>query len=284
MLLLYPHAFQSLVFNTMASRRIREFGLQLIVGDLVYRNKDEPNIELEDLRMEELEEDDNSAEELKSSASVVEEESLFKRKVKPLTESDIQSENYTIYDVILPLPGYDITYPDNIVNSWYEEFLEKYGLSSQSLKHNVKTYSMPGAYRKLLLKPADMSWEFRRYSTPQETLIASDWEILKDREQAKKINTTETNDAEHSALLLDFCLPSSAYATMVLRELMKCDTSASGQTILEETALKKAIDEGAKDLKKRKAEDITEAADVSKIKQAKVENDAKEDEVSKLVG
>ncbi|KAI9587390.1 pseudouridylate synthase 7 homolog isoform X1 [Glossina fuscipes] len=283
MLLLYPHAFQSLVFNTMASRRIREFGLQLIIGDLVYRNKDEPNIDLDDLHLEELEEDDNSVEELKSSAPVEEKESVFKRKVKPLTESDIQSENYTIYDVVLPLPGYDVTYPDNIVNSWYEEFLEKYGLSSQSLKHNVKTYSMPGAYRKLLLKPADMSWEFRRYSTPQETLIASDWEILMDREQAKKINTTETNNAEHSALLLDFCLPSSAYATMMLRELMKCDTSASGQTILEETALKKAFDKDAKELKKRKTEDITEATDASQIKQAKVENDAKDDEVSELV-
>uniref|UniRef100_A0A1A9WI99 TRUD domain-containing protein n=1 Tax=Glossina brevipalpis TaxID=37001 RepID=A0A1A9WI99_9MUSC len=282
MLLLYPHAFQSLVFNNMASRRVKEFGLKLIVGDLVYRNKDDPNIELDDLQIEEFEESDDFAKELNLSAMEVEKESLFKRKVKSLTETDIESGNYTIYDIVLPLPGYDITYPNNIMKSWYEEFLEHYKLNSQSLKNNVKTYSMPGTYRKLLLKPIDMSWEFRFYSTPEETLIASDWEILKDREKANKIEINATNDAEKlSALLLDFCLPPSAYATMMLRELMKCDTSASGQTNLEEAALQKAFDKDVKEIKKRKAEDIIEVDGASNVKQAKLQNDEKEDSVDK---
>lgn len=38
--MLYIHAWQSLVWNRIVSRRIKEFGLQPIVGDLVLLDKD----------------------------------------------------------------------------------------------------------------------------------------------------------------------------------------------------------------------------------------------------
>lgn len=53
-----------------------------------------------------------------------------------LTESDLP--NYTIYDVVLPLPGYDITYPDNVVKTWYVEVLEEHGLCLDMPKQKVK--------------------------------------------------------------------------------------------------------------------------------------------------
>lgn len=57
-------------------------------------------------------------------------------KVKLLTEPDLL--NYTIYDVVLPLPGYDIDYPDNVVKTWYGEILEEHGLSLDMPKQKVK--------------------------------------------------------------------------------------------------------------------------------------------------
>lgn len=238
MLLLYPHAFQSLIFNNMASRRIKEFGLTLMPGDLVYRNTDDLDIDMETTELEQEQETEQlTAEDNEEKTEVKDDnetESIFKRKVKPLTEEDITSGSYTIYDVVLPLPGHDITYPKNIVGTWYEEILEKYELSSEKLKHNVKLFAMAGAYRKLVIKPAHMSWEFKSYADPNETLILSDVEILK----KKTLDDFKVaGEAKYEALLLDFCLPPAAYATMMLRELLKFDTSASAQTSLQQSVL-----------------------------------------------
>lgn len=234
----------------MASKRIKEFGLKLIPGDLVYRNKDDMDVEIDaaDISLDAEENEDDEEEggdgetdkdttsTSPTTTTAETTESLFKRKVKALTEEDIASGEYDIYDVVLPLPGHDITYPNNEVGTWYEEMLEKYELSSEKLKHNVKTFAMAGAYRKLLLKPLDMSWEFRSYATPEETLILSDWELLK----GKNIDDFKIKDqeAKYEALLLDFGLPTAAYATMMLRELLKCDTSAATQTSLQKAAMK----------------------------------------------
>ncbi|CAD7002715.1 unnamed protein product [Ceratitis capitata] len=240
MLLLYPHAFQSLVFNRIASQRIKEFGLKLMPGDLVYRNKEEMDEDIvenndtenSDENLEAVEGNDETKETVTKT-----EESIFKRKVKALTEEDIASGNHSLFDVVLPLPGHDITYPFNIVSSWYEDILAEYGLSSEKLRHKVKTFAMAGAYRKLLIRPTEFTWKFRKYSSPEETLIASDWERINGK--AESIENGE-GKGDLKALLLDFCLPPAVYATMLLRELLKTDTSAEQQATVESNEMSKA--------------------------------------------
>ncbi len=72
MRLMYVHAYQSYVWNVIASERVRAYGLKTMVGDLVYDKQ---------------------------------------KNVVVLNDANIIS--YTIEDVILPLPGYSITYPNN---------------------------------------------------------------------------------------------------------------------------------------------------------------------------
>lgn len=291
MLLLYPHAFQSLIFNNMASRRIKDFGLSLVPGDLVYRNKDELDVDIEldvettELSKEDEDNEENAADNETSTATNANSEerhnseSVFKRKVKPLTEEDIASGNYTIYDVVLPLPGHDITYPNNIVGTWYKEILEKYELSSEKLKHNVKLFAMAGAYRRLVVKPKDMTWEFRSYAKPQETLIVSDLELLK----GKKLEDFKEEGSEniYDALILDFCLPTAVYATMMIRELLKCDTSAAAQTILQQAALKDA--DKAADVERKNVENIVETENLSAEKRKAPESDTVSDQPTKIL-
>lgn len=234
MLLLYIHAYQSLIWNKVASRRIKEFGLKLIPGDLVY-NDVSPVDEILDA-VEEDEEEDSQPK-----------ESYFKQKVSKLTEEDIASGKYTIFDVVLPQPGFDITYPANDVGKWYEEYLAESDLSSEKLKNNVKTFSLPGAYRKMLVKPGNMTWEFKTYDSPTDNLIETPFE-----------KAVVCENGKFKALILDFELPSSCYATMFLREILRNDTSASNQSSLQEQEMSKHVEGAEKDVEDEKLDEKLE--------------------------
>lgn len=55
--------------------------------------------------------------------------------VRPLSCEEL--EKYTIFDVVLPLPGYDVVYPDNLKDD-YKEVIEEYGLKLEMPKQKVK--------------------------------------------------------------------------------------------------------------------------------------------------
>lgn len=232
MRLLYTHSYQSLVWNRVASRRLKDLGYHLVPGDLVFADKSieeeivcEPVLEAETAIQQTEEKETPEPEESEQSPKV----SHFKSLVKPLTEADIESGQYTIFDIVLPLPGHDITYPSNECAKWYEEILAEDGFSSEKLKLKTKMHSLAGAYRKMFIKPENLDWKVVGYKFPSDTLILSDYEKLK-----KAPEPVSVEDAPYQALLLDFRLPSSSYATMALREILKVDTSAMFQRTLEE--------------------------------------------------
>lgn len=45
---------------------------------------------------------------------------------------------YTIYDVVLPLPGYDIVYPENKLKTLYKELMEKDSLNYEDMRRRQK--------------------------------------------------------------------------------------------------------------------------------------------------
>lgn len=67
--------------------------------------------------------------------------------VTVLTEEHLTSEQYTIHDVVLPLPGYDVVYPDNHMKDHYKKIMADDGLDISNMRHKVKDYSLSGAYR-----------------------------------------------------------------------------------------------------------------------------------------
>lgn len=98
MLMLYTHAYQSFMFNQIASKR-RELGLEVVEGDLVFTEA--PETEIVDILDDEAKGEEDEVNDLNA-------ESKFQAMVRPLTKEDIDSKTFTIYDIVLPLPGYDI--------------------------------------------------------------------------------------------------------------------------------------------------------------------------------
>lgn len=126
-------------------------------------------------------------------------------------------------------------------------------------------FSLGGAYRKVFNKPKELTWKFLKYDNENEELINSDYsKMLNDPEIVSK------PDGQHTALVLEFSLPQSTYATMLLRELMKNDTSVETQIKLQK-AFKEECDDGKDEgtsLKRSNEEtkDEEEAVDLKKVK------------------
>lgn len=176
---MYTHAYQSYIWNTMTSLRIEEFGFSPVVGDLVYQDKKED----------------------------------FKN-VRHLTQIDIDRGEYSIFDVIMPLPGSDVLFPAYSIKEKFDKMLAEDGLTVHSFNHRVRELSLKGNYRNIMSKVDELQWNFLNYSVDEDCLLQSDIDLLEG-------NVTSPSDGERKAVCLEFNLPSSTYATMLFRELTK---------------------------------------------------------------
>nr|XP_023019987.1 pseudouridylate synthase 7 homolog isoform X1 [Leptinotarsa decemlineata] len=209
MRLLYLHSFQSFIWNKMVSMRLKLYGMKPVEGDLVF---------VTDLQEESSGESVLAAAKDEDSEVEANEGVKCKTEVKVLTATDIS--NYTVYDVVLPLPGYDVVYPENL-KQYYKEALEEHELTLEMTKQKVRSYNLSGDYRKILGRAKDLSWKIMKYDDPTEDLIRSDFQELQGKPEPVSIE-----GGKYKALVLEFSLNSSSYATMVLREFLKCETSS----------------------------------------------------------
>src|SRR5947207_6669560 len=193
---MYSHAYQSYVWNVVASARIRMSSTDVLEGDLVLVN----SIGKDEMTLDDPDEGDEFSLDTKNEGNIA---------VKVLTAEDIASGIYTIHDIVLPTPGYDVTYPSR------EELREAYvntmsadGLDPFNMRRVVREISMVGHYRRLIHGPEDVQWDILRYNG-RETLLDTN-EISK--------------EGEYMALRVQLRLGTSQYATMALREICKRDS------------------------------------------------------------
>lgn len=45
---------------------------------------------------------------------------------------------FSIYDVVHPLPGYDVKFPQNKLHQVYEELLHNSGIGANNFKHKIR--------------------------------------------------------------------------------------------------------------------------------------------------
>jgi len=218
---MYIHAYQSVVWNRMVSQRLSEFDpLKAVEGDLVLPGRDSWDGKAKDAVMdidpESMATDEN---EEKAAATKVS-EGIPRPHV--VTAEEAQSGKYSVDDVVMPLPGMDVIYPTNTIGALYLETLEADKVSEVISKgHQTREYSLAGAYRYMIARPHDLQFKLLRYTDPQEDLSYTDQDAL------NQVPLKTHEEGPLKALQIAFTLPSSTYATMLLREVMKTSTSAS---------------------------------------------------------
>jgi tRNA pseudouridine13 synthase len=239
--LMYVHAYQSLVWNTVAGKRWATHGDKVVEGDLVlvneHRDKEEKAGGKPDTT---IDQDGEMIINPSGTENANAAEADFER-ARPLTATEASSGKYTIWDVVLPQPGFDVEYPPNSIGAFYKEFMgsEKGGgLDPYNMRRQWREVSLSGGYRKFMSRPLQpLSFEVHEYSKPDEQFVETDMQRLgrardvghKTEGPKKEDKDTEMEDGEEKeaveekkiAVVLKLQLASSQYATMALRELMK---------------------------------------------------------------
>lgn len=219
LVLLYLHSYQSLMWNKIVSQRIQKYGLKPIVGDLVFKDNESKEVPVEVIDGEENKEDEEE-----------EEEEIDVNNVKFPEVETISEENlskYTIFDVVYPLPGCDVSYPDNEIGKWYIDLLAKDGLTSEKLSKKNKLFSLKGTYRCIVSKAEDLVWATINHNDLNDDLLLSDIEVLENKQPFISVL-----DGSFKSLSIEFSLRPSNYATMVVRQITKQDTSSHTQASL----------------------------------------------------
>ncbi|KAL4795674.1 pseudouridine synthase [Aspergillus venezuelensis] len=230
--LMYVHAYQSLVWNLAVGERWRLYGDKVVEGDLVlvheHRDKD-GSASATPAEPTETATVDADGEVIITPAagdSAYSVEDTFTR-ARALTADEAASGKYNVFDIVLPLPGFDVVYPPNKMTDWYREFMASPrggGLDPFNMRRKWRDASLSGSYRKVLSRmeggEGASSVDVRLYEKDDEQFVKTDLEVLNGNGDAK-MDDAGAPAGDKIAIIFKFQLGSSQYATMALRELMR---------------------------------------------------------------
>lgn len=182
--MMYVHSYQSYLWNHAASMRVQKYGTdRVVLGDLVYCKGNETEKVSEVVSSECVDENGNDTLDPIDlddiSGTNLPEERL--NLVKAVTAEDILSGNYTIDDVVLPMPGSRVIFPENDIAHVFHDLAKKDAISLTESVHNVKEFSitsMTGSYRRVFQKPMDFEWEILKYIDGNKPLVDTDFEKI----------------------------------------------------------------------------------------------------------
>ncbi|KAJ6682845.1 hypothetical protein OIU74_020987 [Salix koriyanagi] len=178
--MMYVHGYQSYLWNHAASERVQKYGFdQVFPGDLVYCKGDDTEKETVGVNSECN--DDNSDDTYDCShldeTSGTDRPESKNTLVKVVTAEDMSTGNYTVDDVVLPMPGSRVIFPTNEIAKVYHDLAKKDAINLTESVHSVKEFSitsMTGSYRRVFQKPLDFEWELLAYNDSNKPLAETD--------------------------------------------------------------------------------------------------------------
>ncbi|KAK4156044.1 pseudouridine synthase [Chaetomidium leptoderma] len=176
MRMMYVHAYQSYVWNFVATRRWSKYGAKVIEGDLVLVTGSRCRDRSDDDEFNPY--DDNDDDNIYAQAHAV-------------TAADVASDKYTIFDVVLPTPGYDVSYPRNELGEYYVDFMgkpENGALSPFEMRRKQREFSLSGNYRPLIGRLIGVpEYAIQAYRDDTEQMYPTDLDYAIHKKHAAKL-------------------------------------------------------------------------------------------------
>ena len=226
--ILYPHSYQSYIWNLTVSYRLKKYGRQLIIGDIVKKHESlyqEKNQE-EDC---DIPDDDNDDKNKSEDNKIEKMDKIFTDNFDYITEENINK--FSFDDLVIPIVGYEIYYPKNDIKDYITELLKKDDLSFKDFEYQAINFNATGYFRKVVEKPLNkLTYEIVQHDDPDDDLQTPYYNI-EPHPQPK--------GSKYTSVRLIFQLPQSTYATMLFRELTKSSSAGTYQA-----GLSKVVKEG----------------------------------------
>lgn len=122
------------------------------------------------------------------------------------------------------MPGNTVKYPQNAMGPWFQERLSRDGLEGSRFRVSGLKLNLPGSYRPLLASPRNLRYQLQRAACKGRGVGGGGEVTGESSKRDSQINESSAQDKQDSlALMLNFDLDSSCYATICLREIMKCE-------------------------------------------------------------
>ncbi|CAL8338131.1 unnamed protein product [Arctogadus glacialis] len=182
----YPHAYCSRVWNEAVAHRLATLGHAPIQGDLVWQQQD-PQGDMGESNPPQI---------------------------HVVSSEEERDGVYTLAQVVLPMPGNTVTYPQNAMGAWYRERLASDGLGDGRFRITGLKLNLPGCYRPLVVTPRNITHRLQERREEEKEEEGRGGEEMARRRESEKAPLT---------LVMNFDLVSSSYATVCLREMMKYD-------------------------------------------------------------
>ena len=215
--ILYPHAYQSYIWNLTVSHRIKKYGRKLIIGDIVKKHESlyqEKNQE-EDCDVPDEENDDKKKSEKKEEKI----DKIFSDNFDFVTDDNINKYNFD--DLVIPMVGYEVYYPKNDIKDFITELLNKDNLSFKDFEYQAVNFNSTGYFRKVIEKPLnELKYDIVQHDDPDVDLQTPYYNVE---------SHPQPDGNKYTSMRLVFQLPQSTYATMLFRELTKRSSSGSYQ-------------------------------------------------------
>ncbi|KAM7378164.1 hypothetical protein PAMA_013182 [Pampus argenteus] len=192
----YPHAYCSRVWNEAVAHRLATLGHIARQGDLVW-----------------IQTGQNKLEDREESST----------QIHVVTHQEEQEGIYSLGQVLLPMPGNTVKYPENAMGTWYQERLTRDGLENCRFRVSSLKLNLPGCYRPLLAFLHNLSYKLQRAASGEEGEPMTGNSSRKSDGNLNFAAVEGKQDSDLFALTLNFDLDTSCYATICLREIMKCD-------------------------------------------------------------
>jgi len=184
---MYLYAYQAYLWNRLVSRRVKEYGLRVLPGDLVMKTGEE-RAETGDEWVQAIDDDLSSLSEPVLEGTEPDNDNKVQKRLRKLatcvrrvTEAEATAGSVDIRDVLVPCLGHAVAMPDNDTAKWAEEMLAEDGLTMKSFNHSQKSYSVCGSYRRLLMAAGALSYAVVRYTDSNRAVVQSDLDAVHGR-------------------------------------------------------------------------------------------------------